>query len=110
MTKTQLTSIGITMNSWLTLENKFFNIQLTNDGHLYPAPKTTQFYFDSLNELVYVRYTTGRLFKEKLQDDFVLVEFSFGNYYLHLDPGGVTDNRIGKFHEIYTFDSIVSAQ
>ena len=91
MTKAQLESIEIKMNEWVSLENKFCNIQLWNDGRLYPT-ETSQYYFDSSNSLVYVKYVN-----------------KVGNK-IYTFAGGTNATDIGTFHEVFTFEAITSMQ
>ena len=113
MTTAQLKAIGITTNSWLTLENKFCNIQLMNDGHSYPSPMNSQYYFDEKSELMFVRHTFDRVYKNKPSNPFVEVELNkYGLIYLRLIPGGITDSdeKIGLYHEVFDFKMITSFQ
>ena len=106
MTKTQIESIGIITNQWTSLEG-WLMIQLINDGRLYPKTVDSQYYFDTTRSLLYVRYTNGRVFDRKIQDDFV--EFTTGKW-LQLMPGGIIDTKVGRFHEVFDFDGIITMQ
>ena len=102
MTKDQRqVAIWDRFNQWLSLD-KFWNIHLTNDGHVYPAKNESQFYFDTYKSLMFVRYTFPYVYKDKINDSFVPCEEGF----LRLLVGGVEDSDIGRYHEVFSFDGI----
>lgn len=93
-------------NKWLSLDN-FWNIQLTNDGHVYPAKNESQFYFDKNSEIIFVRYTFPYIADKKAESEFVQYE-GLTNGWLRPLYGGVDDPTIGRYHEAFAFEAITS--
>ena len=109
MTTEQLTTATITFNTWITLENKFSIIQLVNDGRIFITPSKTQLYFDSTNELIFVRYLDTRSYSETPKIGFVRNLLSNGKSgYYALIEGGFEDSTLGKYHDVFSFDAITT--
>lgn len=113
MITSQLNKIGVVTNSWTTLD-KFSTIVLHIDSYLFPVPAESQYYFDTTNELVFVRYTFPTPYKTQVNENFVAVTLpNIGDCYLQLIQGGVNDartNGIGRYHEVFSFESLTSFQ
>jgi len=106
MTFSQLSAkSGIQPKQWVTLEG-ICNMLLfsPNEGNLLVSPRSIQFYFDNTNDLVFVRRTDDKLYKNKINSD--MVEISLLNhadpFYVMPYPGGIYDEEIGIYHEVYS--------
>ena len=109
MRLTQIRKAGIPVNKWADISDNVFQILFSNEGSLYPSKKTSQFYLDSSNDLLYVRYTDGMLLTDpclEFADDYVKVEIDGTTYYSKLVHGGYNDENIGTYHEVYDTDEI----
>ena len=91
MTTNQIKAFGIKTDSWISLYNSVDRILFINEGSLYPV-KGTEYYFDSKNDLLFVRY--GNYVKKDNTENII--------YY----DGGVENSKIGLFHEIYDIEMI----
>lgn len=111
MTITQLSAYNIPMNQWTTLKGIFDFISLDGNNNIFVDPLGTQFYFDSTDEVLFVRFTTGKplLVSETpiAPPDSVAISYNSKNYYVSLVPGGVVDSTVGRYHELIGTDSIV---
>ena len=106
MTKDQVNSlIGDNFGKWISLNCS--NILLSNDGHIYPAKDEIQFCFDSVYNLMFVRHTFPYII-DRNNGDTELVQREDGKTYLRLLAGGANDSKVGRYHEVFTFDTLTS--
>ena len=113
MTVTQIKDAGIATNKWDTLQNVCNSFLFTNEGYLYVAPKTTQFYFEESSELVFVRYTKPTLSTSKYSNgEFVELKIlsagQLKTYYARLVEGGAVDSTIGRYHAVFDINEITA--
>lgn len=102
MTANQLKEYGVPMNQWTDL-NGFKKLLFTNEASLYPAT-TEMFYFDSTDELLFVRHILPEnLFILKIVSTNVIEENGKKQYVV---AGGHKDSKIGWYHDIYDLDAI----
>ena len=106
-----LSDEGILTNSWITLEGAYARIGLYSNNAIYISPRDTQFYFDEDNELIFVRHTHGA--PEKIDQDhplkkgYVIVPHLGVDYQIKLYEGGIEDNTVGVYHDVYSLDNVV---
>lgn len=114
MTKEQVTTcleaVSEVTNAWVTLEGKYTHLSIDCDTNLFISPRTCQFYFDTDNELLFIRHTLGPA-KEleeggSITRGYVAVPHNGKSYLLKLEDGGCNDRTIGKFHEALSFEMI----
>lgn len=109
MTINQIKNAGILTNQWINLQNIASSILMSNDGHIFITPKTTQFYFEESSELLFVRLLRTPLSKTKYED---MVEItvnekeSIKTYYARPHSGGMKDKNIGIYHYVYDINEI----
>ena len=116
MTSTQLSELGIALDKWDTLQDVCFQLLFTNETHMYVSQLTKQYYFDSSDKLIFVRYLTGN--PVKAEDRKSGIEYSQVNVkttsgsiverYVPIELGGVNDEDIGRYHLVLNMDSLVA--
>lgn len=111
MTIDQIKNVGIAVDKWDTLEGVCTSMLFSNEGYISPSQKTVQFYIDSNNEIIFLRYTRGDLHDENSYGR-ILVNIKEGNNilqkYTTLSRGGVKDPIIGIYHDCYDINEITS--
>lgn len=105
MTTSQIKSVGILTDQWITLEYLVNYIGFGSDSGVFVSPIYTQFYFDSSSEVMFVRKTKG--LRKESSNKTVDVEHDGKIYYLQLVEGGINDPKIGRYHDMVGFDDIV---
>lgn len=104
MTTKQLANYGIKLNSWI--HSGFKAILFNGDQKIYTEPSTVQYYFDSENDLLFARYTSGFPVPENKKAYGVEYYEYEDNKFVSILPGGVDDNIIGKYHCVYDITAI----
>ena len=107
-----IASRGYSVDEWTFLD-KFSKISYTSEGDTFLSKNTTQVYFDSTNELLYIRnYDEHRI---RLVDDSyetktgeVILEFDNNKYVSMMVPGYRTVDGIGYVSSIMDTDYILS--
>ena len=107
-----ITSRGYSVDEWTFLD-KFSKISYTSEGDTFLSKNTTQVYFDSTNELLYIRnYDEQRI---KLVDDNyetktgeIILEFNNKKYVSTMVPGYRTIDGVGYVSSIMDTDYILS--
>lgn len=111
MTIDQIRSAGIAINKWDNLQNVCKSILFSNEGYMYIAPRTAQYYFEESSNLVFVRYIKAPLSKTNF-DGAVEVNLIEGNsvkrYYGKLQAGGAKDSGIGTYHNVFDIGAITA--
>lgn len=111
MTPAQFENYGIELDTWINLDSICDGFLFSNEGTLFATPKTMEAYFDSSNNLVWIRYMDGRLStnaeKYKNSSDYVVTSHNGTDYYTRLVPGGLTDKSVGRYHTVYDMDKII---
>lgn len=107
-----ITSRGYSVDKWTFLD-KFSKISYTSEGDTFLSKNTTQVYFDSTNELLYIRnYDEQRI--KLVGDNYetktgeVLLEFNNKKYVSMMVPGYRTVDGIGYVSSIMDTDYILS--
>ena len=80
MTITQIKNFGIAIDKWDTLEGVCKSMLFSNEGYISPSQETVQFYIDSKNELIFIRYTRGDI-SDISDGNKVLVNIKERKYY-----------------------------
>ena len=117
MTASQITYIlkqkGYSANKWQTLE-KYHRVGLLGDMTYYMNPLSTQFYFDTSAELLYVRITNDTTKRrlssanDTVYNNEVLITLDNNkNYAVKVMDKGYPITSIGTVHDIVCFDNIV---
>jgi len=109
MEASKLRKIGIPEKEWVTLENSFNMVGMYADNNIYVSPTNLQFYFDSDDEVILLRKTTGKNRKyknETLKSNEVIVYHDGEPYVLTLERGGVEDSDAGIYHDAVSYDAI----
>jgi hypothetical protein len=114
MTQDQITALGITTGTWVTLENMFTVVSMIADNNLYPDPKDMQFYFtDDGSDLMFVRYTDGILmpYTDIITAGKVrvpkIINGTVKYYQVTLLPYGIDDATIGRYHDVVAYADII---
>lgn len=110
--KKVIASRGYSVDEWTFLD-KFSKISYTSEGDTFLTKNTIQVYFDSANELLYIRnYDEQRI---KLVDDNyetktgeIILEFNNKKYVSVIVPGYRTVDGIGYVSSIMDTDYILS--
>jgi hypothetical protein len=115
MTQSQVNYIlstkGLPLNQWLTLEGTFKYMTMNSDKNLYYYPQAVQFYFSQRNYLL-VRNTTGNptLYTGgAVPTGSVLIPHDGKQYMVQLEKGGKIDasaDAAGVYHDIISYESI----
>lgn len=107
-----ITSRGYSVDEWTFLD-KFSKISYTSEGDTFLSKNTTQVYFDSTNELLYIRnYDEQRI--KLVGDNYetktgeVILEFNNKKYVSMMVPGYRTVDGIGYVSSIMDTDYILS--
>lgn len=104
MTTSQIKSLGILMDQWITLEYLVNYIGFGSDSGIFVSPVYTQFYFESSSENLFIRKTKGA--RRERNNNTVDVEHDGEIYFLQLAEGGINDSKIGRYHDVVGFDEI----
>jgi hypothetical protein len=100
---------NVGVNQWISLENIFTFINMNNDKYNMVAPKTKQYYFDTTNEVIYVRFTDGYPIKlqqnESVDSRYVVIVHDNELYKVKIKGGGYP-GTYGIFHELIPFSLI----
>lgn len=109
MTATQIINSGVPIKQWTTLENVFRLINLDANENIYIIPQATQFYFDTDNDVLFVRNTDGiaRKLTGELKNGYVKINHDGADYTVKLSDGGIEDETIGRFHTVYGLEQII---
>lgn len=106
-----VTTLGIPVNTWTGLHGAFSRIGFFSNENLFLDAYTEQLYFDQENGLMYARFTDGSKKeiskKETLGEREVEVDIGTKKYKMTLLPGGMKDETVGYFHDVYAMDNIV---
>lgn len=99
MTIAQFNSFGVPTDAWSILTVK--NLLFSNDPHMYPLGGTNLYYLDSTNNLLFVRYTDGKLYTTDVSGENTKITINGVQYYTKSDLGGINDTTVGKYHEVF---------
>lgn len=100
---------GFEPDKWTTLDNGTNGIgviALFGDNNLLVSPGTTQFYFDTDEEMLYVKKYGG---KPKLEMDDIYcipVKINEQTYYFAPRTEQFLDNTLGHFSDCFSFANI----
>ena len=100
---------GLPEDEWATFAG-YSRIGLYSNNCIFIDPANVQFYIDTANGLLFVRYTSGRLeklFSDKdLKKNYAKVTINGVDYQTKIAAGGIEDNDIGRWHDAYAIDNI----
>lgn len=100
---------SLPVNQWVTFIG-FKRIGLYSNNCIYIDPIASQFYVDTSSGLLFVRKTTGKptvlLSDDELKDGYVKVTIGGIDYGVKVLPGGIDDESIGTWHDVYAIDNI----
>lgn len=105
--------LGITAdlpeNIWTTFAS-YNRIGLYSNNCIFTEPERVQFYIDKKSAVLFVRYTNGKLIKilsdSEVGNGYVKLTLNSVDYKVKLIDGGVDDESIGKWHDVYALDNI----
>lgn len=101
--------MGFPTDEWTTLAS-IKRIGLYSNNYIFTDPFSIQFYIDSAAGVIFVRYTDGKpielLSDKNLLNGYVSVEVNNHKYQVKLIGGGITDSKVGVFHDVYGTDNI----
>lgn len=108
MTAKQIQALGFTTDAWTTLENVCKLIGIESDDRLYIQPEANQFYFDTTDNLLFVRYTDGlSLYSGTLPNGYARISVNGVDYITKIAKTNANDSTVGKYHLAVDFKRIV---
>lgn len=103
-----LASAALPVNQWATFAG-FNRIGLYSNNCIFICPSEIQFYADTASGLLFTRKTEGRptiLLDDEPRDGYAKVTIGGVDYSIKLVDGGVDDDEIGVWHDVYSLDNI----
>lgn len=106
-----LSELGEVPQVWTPMTDKLHHIALTADNNLFITPKRSQYYFDSVNSLLFIRYTQGDPVPFPSGTPpvgSVIVSNNGKPYLMTLEKLGHENAEIGRFHALMGYENIAS--
>ena len=109
-------ALNVPVNAWVTLHNKVQRIGLLADNNISVDPRYRIFYFDTTNELLYITYYDGVLYRYEdgapleNPEQYSVVNINGVNYLNKKSKNSVKYTIGGNecdIHAIISFDKIV---
>jgi len=107
---------GLDLETWLTFENidgqfEFGYFPTSSDRTIFIDPKSVQFWFSDLpngNYMLMRRTHEKPIASEALPNDgYVSLSHKGASYHIKLERGGKIHPNAGRFHEIFSLETLV---